>query len=269
MWCKNMSLKRYRLYIDESGDHTYSKIDKPEKRYLGITGVIFESEYYRQEFHQQFEYFKQKHFPYSPDEPVILHRKELIGRHGPFWRLRDAGKEKAFNEDFLKLLKEKNYFVVSVVIDKKAHVDRYRESAMHPYHYCLVAMLERYCGFLNFFNAQGDVMAESRGGEEDMQLKEAYQRAYASGTQFRGSEFFQKSLTSKEIKIKPKSANIAGLQLADLLAHPCKNEILFERQRIDKWKEVFGTSVCQSVSGKYNRNMFQNRVQGYGKVFLG
>lgn len=264
-----MPPKRYRLYIDESGDHTYSTIDKPEKRYLGITGVIFESEYYRREFHPQFEDFKQRHFPHSPDEPVILHRKEIIGRHGPFWRLRDAEKEKAFNDDFLKLLQEKDYLVISVVIDKKAHADRYQESALHPYHYCLVAMLERYCGFLNFFNAQGDVMAESRGGKEDMQLKEAYQRVYESGTQFRNLDFFQKTLTSKEIKIKPKSANITGLQLADLLAHPCKNEILFEQKRIDKGEEVFGTRVCQCVSGKYNRHIFQNRVQGYGKVFLG
>jgi len=263
-----MSAKRYRLYIDESGDHTYSTVDEPEKRYLGITGVIFESEYYRSNFHQQFEDFKQKYFPHSPDEPVILHRKELIGRHGPFWRLRNAEREKAFNEDFLKLLQEKDYLVVSVVIDKKTHVERYKESALHSYHYCLVAMLERYCGFLNFFNAQGDVIAESRGGKEDMQLKEAYQRAYESGTQFRGPEFFQKTLTSKEIKVKPKSANIAGLQLADLLAHPCKNEILFEQKRIDKWEEVFGTKVCQCVSKKYNRHVFQNRVQGYGKVFL-
>lgn len=264
-----MSSKRYRLYIDESGDHTYSDADEPGKRYLGTTGVIFETEYYRQTFHQEFEDFKQRHFSHNPDEPVILHRKEIIGRRGPFGRLQDIEKEKAFNKDFLKLLQEKDYLVVSVVIDKKAHFNRYKESALHPYHYCLVAMLERYCGFLNFFNAQGDVMAESRGGKEDMQLKEAYQRVYESGTKFRDIDFFQKALTSREIKIKRKSANIAGLQVGDLLAHPCKNEILFEQNRIDKWEEVFGTEVCKCVSGKYNRHVFQNRVQGYGKVFLG
>lgn len=265
---KGLSPKRYRLYIDESGDHTYSEIDEPAKRYLGITGVIFEAEYYRQNFHGQFEDFKQRHFPHNPDEPIILHRKELIGRRGPFWRLRDAEKERAFNEDFLRLLREKEYRVASVIIDKKAHVKRYKESALHPYHYCLVAMLERYCGFLNFYNAQGDVLAESRGGKEDMQLKEAYQRVYDSGTQFREPDFFQHTLTSKEIKIKRKEKNIAGLQLADLLAHPCKNEILFEQKRIERWEEVFGTQVCQCVSQKYNRHFFQNRVQGYGKVFL-
>lgn len=264
-----MHSKRYRLYLDESGDHTYSKVNGPEKRYLGITGVFIGSEYYRQTFHPQFENFKQKHFPHNPDEPVVLHRKELIGRHGPFRTLRDVKNEKLFNEDFLEFLKKKDYLVISVVIDKKAHVERYQESALHPYHYCLVAVLERYCGFLNFFNAQGDVMAESRGGREDMQLKEAYQRVYESGTQFRDIDFFQKTLTSREIKIKPKSANIAGLQLADLLAHPCKNEILFEQRRISRWDETFGTRICQCVSSKYNRHIFQGRVQGYGKVFLG
>lgn len=36
--------KRYRLYIDESGDHTYSEIDSSSKRYLGIIGCIIESD---------------------------------------------------------------------------------------------------------------------------------------------------------------------------------------------------------------------------------
>ena len=261
--------KRYRLYIDESGDHTYSKENKPEKRYLGIIGVIVESEYYRQIFHPQLETLKQTNFPHSPDEPVILHRKELIGKRGSFWRLRDAQNEKKFNNDFLNFLKGMKYKVVTVVIDKKAHVERYQKSALHPYHYCLVAMLERYCGFLNFYNTKGDVLAESRGGKEDMQLKKAYQRVYESGTKFRNPEFFQNSLTSKRIKIKLKSANIAGLQVADLLAHPCKNEILSEEKRIDKWKGAFGLKVCESVNSKYNRHVFDGRVHGYGKVFLG
>lgn len=263
-----MSSRRYRLYIDESGDHTHSSEDKPEKRYLGLTGVIIETEYYRTAFHPQFENLKQKHFPHNPDEPVIFHRKELIGKHGPFWRLRDTTQEESFNNDFLEILQNRNYTLIVVVIDKVAHVQRYGKAAFHPYHYCLAAMLERYCGYLNFHNAQGDVLAESRGGKEDFQLKKAYKRVYESGTYYRKSDFFKKALSSKEIKLKPKSANIVGLQLADLLAHPCKSEILFENQRIDKWDNVFGRQICKSISGKYNRQVYQGRVQGYGKVFI-
>ena len=93
-------------------------------------------------------------------------------------------------------------------------------------------LLERYCGFLHFYNAKGDVLAESRGGIEDKQLKVAYKTIYEGGTQFREFTFFQNVLTTKEIKLKPKTANIAGLQISDLVAHPIKHEILIENNRI-------------------------------------
>lgn len=263
--------KRYRLYIDESGDHTYSVMDSPSKRYLGIIGCFIESDYYRQRFQPALEKLKQRYFPHSPDEPVILHRSEIIQKRSSFWRLRNPETERSFNEDLLNLFKIANYRVIIVVIDKKSHIERYKEAAFHPYHYCLAALLERYCGFLNIYNAVGDVLAERRGGKEDTQLKEAYRRVYESGTTQRYPEFFQKVLTSKEIKIKPKSANIAGLQLADLLAHPCKNEVLLENERISEgeWKgKRFGREICKCLELKYNRHIFNGRIKGYGKVFL-
>lgn len=263
--------KRYRLYIDESGDHTYSIMDSPPKQYLGIIGCFIESNYYRQKFQPEFEQLKQEYFPHSPDEPVIFHRSEIIEKRSSFWRLRDPETEKNFNKDLLNFFKAADYRVVIVVIDKKSHIERYKEAAFHPYHYCVAALLERYCGFLNMYNAVGDVLAERRGGTEDMQLKEAYRRVYESGTTWRDTEFFQKTLTSKEIKIKPKSANIAGLQLADLLAHPCKNEVLLGESVIseDEWKsKKFGRKVCRCLEEKYNKHIFNRRVKGYGKVFL-
>lgn len=261
-------MKRYRLYIDESGDHTYYELKEPTKRYLGLTGIFIEGEYYRATFQPEIETLKQKHFPHNPDEPVILHREDIINRRGPFWRLRDSEREKAFNEDFLQFTKEQDYCIITVVIDKKAHIERYGEFAYNPYHYCLTVLLERYCGFLNFSNAQGDVMAESRGRVEDNQLKEAYKVVYKVGTQWRGAEYFQKTLTTSEIKAKPKSANIAGLQLSDLLAHPSKQEILIEEQRIDDPGDSFGKQICRCIQAKYNQQVYQGRIKGYGKILL-
>jgi len=37
-------MNRYRLYIDESGDHTYRDIEEPARRYLGLTGCWVEGE---------------------------------------------------------------------------------------------------------------------------------------------------------------------------------------------------------------------------------
>jgi len=61
----------YRMYIDESGDHTYSDDDNPAKRYLGLIGLIIETEYYRKKFQPDFENLKKKYFYYHPDDPVI------------------------------------------------------------------------------------------------------------------------------------------------------------------------------------------------------
>lgn len=261
--------RQYRLYIDESGDHTYSDSNDPEKRYLGLTGCILELKYYQKTFRSSFEEFKRHHFSYDPDDTVILHRKELINKKGHFSQLIDSVKEKSFNEGLLKVIEKSQYVVVSVVIDKTIHKKRYGEVAFHPYHYCLVALMERYCGFLHFHNAIGDVLAESRGGQEDTQLKEAYRRAYESGTNLRDASFFQGVLTSKEIKLKPKLANVAGLQLADLLAHPCKLDILLENKRIDKYYGRFGKKILVIAQKKYNFRAVNGQVKGYGKVFLG
>jgi len=129
-------------------------------------------------------------------------------------------------------------------------------------------MLEHYCGFLNFYNAKGDVMAESRGSKEDRLLKQAYRELYEYGTQSRAASFFNKTLTSKEIKLKPKIANIAGLQVCDLLAYPIKQEILFENKRTADSGDVFGKSICAAVRNKHNRQVPQGRIEGYSKVFL-
>jgi hypothetical protein len=286
----------YRLYIDESGDHSYGKkelrtfrivskerttvaefpyenfpeLEDISKRYLGLTGCIVETNEYRNSFHPELEKLKQKHFPHNPDDPVILHRKDIINKSGSFWRLREPERERAFNDDLLSFIGSMKYKVITVVIDKKEHVERYQGFAYHPYHYCMAALLERYCGFLQFYNAKGDVLAESRGGAEDKQFKEAYRRIYNSGTQFRQSDFFCKVLTSKEIKLKPKIANIAGLQLSDILAYPLKQEILIENGRCSApGEELFGSKVCEIINkDKYNRHVYTGRIHGYGKVFL-
>lgn len=77
-------------------------------------------------------------------------------------------------------------------------------------------------------------MAEARGGAEDRTLKESYSRTFERGAWQFAAEKIQAALTSRELKLKPKSQDIAGLQLADLLGHPVKNWILrnvFERDR--------------------------------------
>lgn len=259
----------YRLYVDESGDHTYKQLQLAERRYLALVGCFFELYKYQQEFQPKLEGLKANHFPQiDPDEPVILHRDDIVNKRGPFRVLLDPAVETAFNSHLLSFVAESNFKVIAVVIDKQAHIERYGDAAWHPYHYCLTAMLERYCGYLNFINKRGDVLGESRGKTEDSQLKQAYQHTYNSGTNFHSPDWFRKALTSHEIKLKPKLKNIAGLQLADLLAHPVKRSILAEKGIITAPEGTFGEQMCAHLTQKYNRQVYTGEIWGYGKIFL-
>ena len=259
---------RYRLYLDESGDHTYNLLDNPAHRYLALLGVWFRQPDHYTAFADDLEQFKRDIFGPRPDRPVVLHRSDIINRKGPFGLLREAGVQERFDAGLLEVIGRAAFKMVCVVIDKQNHLSRYEAHAFHPYHYCLAAMLDRYSGWLNYKHYVGDAMADSRGKEEDLQLKQAYRRVYEAGTLMFGHEHHQRALTSHDIKIQPKVANIAGLQLADVLAHPVKQTCLVERHLIPDSGDVFGNRICEVVRQKFNFNERRGQMEGYGMVFL-
>lgn len=282
----------YRLYIDESGDHTYGKkekrpfvairvdevladlthetypqLEKIDKRYLGLTGCIFKLDFYRKEFISTVEAFKRDFF--DPDEQTILHAKDIIQRRGHFHILQNKEIASRFNAGLIDLIANAEYTVINVVIDKKNHVENFGTAAWHPYHYCLANMLTRYCLFLKKRRAHGDVMAESRGKTEDFELKKVYSAIYENGTRFKADDFFQQYLTSKEIKIKPKDKNVAGLQLSDILAHPLKKHTLLQKGLLqDPDESLFWLKVIEVVKPKLDRREQDGNVDGYGLVFI-
>jgi len=259
---------KYRLYIDESGNLDMQHTEKPEHRFFCLTGVMIQLNEVRKKLVPYLEKIKQQHFPYDPDSPPVLHRKELINKRYPFASLRDQEVERSFNAAILDLMEKINYTIVSVVIDKKEHRERYKTWQFHPYHYCLQILLERYVLFLESKNAMGDIMAESRGGREDIKLKESYSRLFKTGTDYISNKRFNAVLTSKELKVKPKTKNIAGLQLADLFAYPTKQDILFRNQLIPKPKGSFGNKITQIMEkSKYYRSS-DGKIEGFGRKLL-
>lgn len=73
-------MKHYRLYIDESGDHSFGRLDEPGRQHLCLLGIVIDVEKYRSSFHLAFESLKQKHFPHNPDEPLILLQNSLTSK---------------------------------------------------------------------------------------------------------------------------------------------------------------------------------------------
>jgi len=258
---------RYRLYIDESGDHVFGQLSEEAHRFLCLLGCWFRADDYRQ-FHQSLEDLKQRHIPHNPDDPLILHREDIVNRRGPFWRLRDRKRAEAFDGDLLSLIEAADFKVVAVVIDKATLQQEY-PTPSHPYHLGIGFMLQRYCGYLNHINRQGDVMAESRGGKENRLLMASYEWCYERGVwRYTSAESIQQALTTRKLKIKQKSANISGLQLADLLGHPVKRHVLIEMGHSERELAPFAQRLVHVLDGKFNRHLYKGDIWGYGKVFF-
>ena len=206
-------MTKYRLYIDESGNPDLKNSNNPNHRFLSLTGIIINLSYVEKKLYPEMESLKSRYFGSHPDDPIILHRKELVNKRPPFQALRDIRVEYAFNQDLLAHLRSWEYRVITVCLDKKTHVDTYGAWVNDPYYYCMSVLLERFNFWLNRNGSNGDVMAESRGRQEDRRLKGEFRSLWENGTSYVEAIQFQRSLTSKELKVKPKTANIAGLQL--------------------------------------------------------
>jgi hypothetical protein len=256
-----------RMYEDEVGNDDLNASSDPNHRYLSLTGVVFDLDYVDRVVAPELTSLKRRYFRSHVDEPLILHRKELVNRKYPFHSLRDPEVEAAFNADLLRLLGRLQYKVITAVIDKLEHCQRYPVWQHHPYHYCQQVLIERYVASMEAVDKVGDVLAESRGSRADKELRNAYQFTYMNGTEWVGKEVIQKRLTSKELKLKKKSDNIAGLQVADLIAHPSFKAAL-HRQRNEPLPQDFGGRIAAILeAGKY-RCSPSGKIDGWGRKWL-
>jgi hypothetical protein len=255
--------KKYRLYIDESGTHKYNNSEEIKERYLCLVGVIISSEHNQDFISPKWEELREI-FTQDVDFPPTFHYVDVISKNNGFGKLSDEVIRNDFNAKYIDLLTNGDYVICCVVLDKKSHFERYGTSAMHPYHYCLNVLLERYVKFLSSKDAVGDVIAEVRGTKEDNLLRSEFSRFYENGTSFVESEIIKKRLTSKKLKLKTKEARICGLEIADMLATPMKYLTLKKYGLIDSLSDNFTKTVLETIFCKVRKSPFNGSTKGYG-----
>ena len=239
-----------------------------------MLGVVLDLDYSRDVLTVGMDSLKQRVFG---TKDIVLHRKELLKREPPpYDALLDPRIQKICDELLLKMISQAQYTAIAVMIDKKALVDQYPQQ-VNPYHYCLMALVERYINWLREqdkpgVKAVGDVMAESRTKKANKKLSEAYRYLYKHGTRAWSSvqlvhrpEEVQERLTSGEIKLQGKSANEAGLQLADLLANPARRDLICRRENVPM-DDGFGKVIVSVLrTSKYRRALwYPYKLEGYG-----
>jgi hypothetical protein len=95
-----------RLFIDEVGnDDTNSS----SERFLSLTGIITKKRSHDNHITPAIEQLKADFFGHSPDNIVILHRRELVRREPPFECLWNEEINKEWEARLLKLIEELPY----------------------------------------------------------------------------------------------------------------------------------------------------------------
>lgn len=237
----------YLVFADESGDHGLESIDPQYPVFVLAFCIISMTEYARVLLPALAE-FKFRHFGH---DQVILHEREIRKDSGDFAILRDRERKAQFIDELTTIIESLSMTVIASAIRKDRLVNRYKYPN-NPYEIALGFGLERVARWL-IRREQGltTVVVECRGKREDDELELEFRRVCGGGN-------YQNETFALEPRFVPKSGNVPGLQIADLIARPIGRHILDPSQR-NRAFDVISTKLDRSSSGD---------VRGWGlKVF--
>jgi hypothetical protein len=158
---------RYHFFIDETGDHGLSFIDKNFPLFLLCGCLIREDKL--QEIENKVRLFKSKYFKTSE---VILHSRDIRKCEGAFQILFDLALKESFYNDLNNIIKEAEYKIIAAAINKEEHIKKYGKGAADPYRLSLSFIIERLIFCLDDVDKKAtvDIKVEERGNKEDKML---------------------------------------------------------------------------------------------------
>ena len=237
---------KYHLFIDETGDHGLSFIDKNFPLFL-LCGCLFREDALK-DFEAKINSFKIKYFKTTE---VILHSREIRKCEGSFQVLFDLKLKEAFYKDLNKILEQSQYVIIGVGINKEEHIKKYGNQAKDPYSLSLSFIVERMMFCLDGLDkyAAVDIKAEVRGRKEDEMLIAHFNSILDRGTYHVSRERLQKRKMS--FKFCGKRENIVGLQMADLIAYPLARHLLSPKEPYLPFKVIEKKIYCNQ-QGEYD-----------------
>ena len=237
------------MFLDESGDHSLEKIDNSYPVFV-LAGCIFDFDYYTSTVTPMVETLKQKHFGRTD---IILRSYDIRKQKNDFSCLVDKRKRENFYEDLNRIISNLNFTIIASVINKH-HLKKQYTDPDNPYHLCFRFILERSIMFLGTDKETMMFRIESRETHNDRKLAQEYETFKQGTPMFNKTEIQAKF---SDLSFNQKSQNIAGMQIADLVAYPIGKWVM-DSKRENKAFEIVNTKI-HSKDGK---------ILGYGlKVF--
>jgi hypothetical protein len=167
-----------------------------------------------------------------------------------YMKFMDADFRRKFYKDFEHLLVRLDMSLVACVIMKNKHFAKYGLEAKDPYLLSFDNLINRLVFDLGD-SQKGKIVAESRNSVLDNQLEIAYLTSRVEGTNKVQAAEIKLKLESS-VAFKQKADNIAGLQIADMVASPLARHFLGKPERAGQqlsYESVF--SKVRSIKGRW------------------
>lgn len=239
------------LFLDESGDHNLSVIDGSYPLFV-LGGIIVDQAYAANPMEDAVRAFKRNLFD---RDDLVLHTADITRNRNGFERLKERVFRERFYRELNSLLRGLRFQVVACAIRKEDHLARYGVAALDPYMLSLDVLVERFCMEIGDREGGGVIVAEKRDPTLDRQLEIAWLNLKVQGTRYIRASTIEHRIAG--LNLRSKSANIAALQLADLVLTPIGRKILGKPVKED----------YRVIEEKFRRSP-NGRVDGYGLVVL-
>lgn len=201
----------YIVYVDESGDHSLASIDRDYPVFV-LALCVFHKRHYAEKIAPAVQKLK---FNYFGHDSVVLHENEIRKQKGDFAFLSHRPTREEFMDRLSSVMDASNFILIACVVDK-VRLSRSEGASSNPYHIALGVCLEALRAFLaekRQDEFKTHVLVECRGKKEDAELELEFRRICDGDNP--GNR-----ILPFDVVFADKKANLAGLQLADLVARP-------------------------------------------------
>lgn len=244
-------VKKYYLFIDESGDHGLVNLD-PDFPVFLLCGLLTSEENY-ENTRNNINNLKKT---FWGNKEVILHSRDIRKCEKEFQILFDIEIKRQFYLQLNAIIKNSAYRILASAIDKAKYIKTYGKLSNDVYELALSFIIERAIFSLDevvHTEKQLEIVIEKRGKKEDKKLEEHFQRLLARGTGFVDAERLKAVRT--KIIFRDKKENINGLQLADLVAYPIARHVI-EPKRANPAFDVLSSKIYSKNGKRYGLKKF-------------
>jgi hypothetical protein len=238
-------MANYSFFLDETGDHGLTFIDKHFPVFL-LCGCLMQEDALK-DVETKVNRFKRKFFK---SDAINLHSRDIRKCEGAFQILFDLNLKAKFYHDLNAILHDGQYCLIASAVNKIEYIKKFGKIGGDPYALSLSFILERLVSYLDSIDstAKVHIMVEERGKREDELLLTHFNAVLDRGTFFLESNKLKNQI--QRFSFHSKQDNIVGLQIADLCAYPLARHLVNPKEPYTPF-EVIKSKLRCSPKGQF------------------